>query len=257
MAEPTARHVFLSPHYDDVALSCGGTVARLAGHGAAPLIVTVMGGTPTGQLTTYARDMHERWGVGPGDAVAMRRHEERCAETALGAQSIWLDFLDAIYRDDRYLSDPDIFGRIHPDETNFSQQIVEGLTQALGLSQRTSNVFYVPLAVGNHVDHQHVLAAGTRLAKMGHDVWAYEDFPYAGDPEWQEAVVERATQATSGTSRIEWLSPTQLERRVTAIQCYKSQLEIIFRFQGDPTEAVRRYAQVVGDGRPAERFWRL
>ncbi|MGN6673994.1 MAG: PIG-L deacetylase family protein, partial [Thermomicrobiales bacterium] len=51
-----ATHCFLAPHYDDVALSCGGTVALLAGQGARPLVVTVFGGDPSSvTLTTFAR----------------------------------------------------------------------------------------------------------------------------------------------------------------------------------------------------------
>src|SRR6185312_9724559 len=106
VAERAAPAIFLAPHYDDVALSCGGTVARLSDSGHKPLVITVFGGVPSAPLTPFAQDMHDLWGVGPGDAVALRREEERCAEQVLGARSVWLDFLDAIYREDRYTSDP-------------------------------------------------------------------------------------------------------------------------------------------------------
>jgi len=36
--------LFLSPHYDDVALSCGGTVAPLADRGTDTTVVTIFGG---------------------------------------------------------------------------------------------------------------------------------------------------------------------------------------------------------------------
>ena len=257
MADRVASAIFLAPHYDDVALSCGGTVARLADAGHAPLVITVFGGVPRGPLTKFASDMHDLWGVGPGDAVALRRSEEECAERVLGARSIWLDFIDAIYRDDRYTSDPQLFGKIHPAEIVFAAEIKQALLSTLATNDVTATAFYVPLAIGNHVDHQHVLAAGALLASDGYEVWAYEDFPYAGDPAWRDSINARAQSATSNQSSLELLTPPQFVKRVESVLCYRSQLEVIFRHQGDPAVAIQHYAHNVGHGQPAERFWRL
>jgi LmbE family N-acetylglucosaminyl deacetylase len=257
VAEGAASAVFLAPHYDDVALSCGGTVARLADSGATPLVVTIFGGTPAGPLTRFASDMHSLWGVGPGGAIALRRAEEQCAERVLGARSIWLEFADAIYREDRYTSDPQLFGTIHPAEADLAAEIKQALLSVLAAYDVAATVFYVPLAVGNHVDHQHVLAAGMRLAAAGHEVWAYEDFPYAGDPAWRDSIDAHARSVTSNQSRLDLLTPQQLARRVESVLCYRSQLDVIFRHQGDPAAAIQRYAHIVGQGQPAERFWRL
>lgn len=240
-----------------MALSCGGTVAAQAEAGSPPIVVTVMGGVPRRALSAFASDMHQRWGVALGDAVAQRRGEEACACQALGARSIWLDIPDAIYRGDRYTSDPEIFGVVHPDEHGLVGEIVDALKGELGLDNRVGKSFYVPLAIGNHVDHQHTLAAGRQLAGQGHEVWAYEDFPYAGDPDWRDSILERAWKVSTGESRLEHLTRDQLERRIQAILCYETQLNVIFRHQGDPREAVERYARQVGDGIPAERFWRI
>jgi LmbE family N-acetylglucosaminyl deacetylase len=256
VAESSAP-VFLAPHYDDVALSCGGTVAQLAEAGATPLIITIFGGLPQGPLTTFASEMHTLWGVGPHDVIATRRAEESCAAAALGAQALWLRFADAIYRDDRYTSDPQLFGTIDPAETDLAAEIHDELLATLAGSDVQPSALYVPLAIGNHVDHQHVLAVGKQLAAAGHDVWAYEDFPYAGDPAWRDAIDAHARTVTTGAMRRELLTPDQLERRIDAVRCYHSQLDVIFRHQGDPAAAIRRYAQAIGDGRPAERFWRL
>ena len=111
MAEGRARPLFLAPHYDDVALSCGGTVAQLATDHLTPTIVTVMGGVPTGPFTEFAQGQHARWGFAPETAVEMRRLEDSCAAKVLAANSVWLDVLDAIYRSDRYTSDDAILAR--------------------------------------------------------------------------------------------------------------------------------------------------
>ena len=50
-------HVFVSPHPDDIALSCGGLVASLRELGQSVTILTVFSGTPgdNGQLSSYQR----------------------------------------------------------------------------------------------------------------------------------------------------------------------------------------------------------
>lgn len=250
---PEPRPVFLAPHYDDVALSCGGTVASFAEGGARPLIVTCFGGAPTGPLSDFARFQHERWGVGPDDAVRIRRAEEACAAAALGAETLWLDFHDAIYRGTRYTSDDDLFGPLHPDD----RPLVDDLTAAVAALAAPGATVYVPLGVGNHVDHQIATLAGQRLAGMGRRVLAYEDFPYAGDPAGAPALQARAAEVAAGPAETRFLTPVQLEARVRAILCYRTQLPVIFRHQGDPAESTRRYARAVGAGRPAERFWPL
>lgn len=248
-----ARPVFLSPHYDDVALSCGGTVAALADSGEKPLIVTCFGGPPPDQLNDFARDMHAQWQVGTSEAIAIRRAEEACAAAVLGADVDWLDFPDAIYRGSRYTSDDELFGTIHPDEADLPGPLMTALQTRLARLDLTPSRLYVPLGIGNHVDHQHVVEVGRRFADMGFPVLAYEDFPYAGDP----GAVYRG-QGLAGQEPINReLTPEQLAQRVSAILCYRSQLPVIFRHQGDPADATRRYATRNGNSPPVERFWPL
>jgi LmbE family N-acetylglucosaminyl deacetylase len=56
-------HVFISPHPDDAALSCGGLIASLRARGEPVAILTVFSGAgPLAQLTPYQR---EALGFGP------------------------------------------------------------------------------------------------------------------------------------------------------------------------------------------------
>ena len=181
---PRARAIFLAPHYDDVALSCGGTVAARAGAGGPPpLVVTVFGGEPEEQeLTGFARWQHERWGTAGTDTLATRRAEEATAAAFLGCATHSLPYRDAIYRGDHYLSDPALFGTPHPDDAPLAARIaadVLALPELAGAAPPTT--LFVPLAIGGHVDHQLVLASGRIVA--GTPGWpvrvlAYEDFPY-------------------------------------------------------------------------------
>ncbi|HEU0000143.1 MAG TPA: hypothetical protein VFQ36_04555, partial [Ktedonobacteraceae bacterium] len=40
------QHIFVSPHFDDVAYSCGGALGTLADQGQRPLVITVFAGLP-------------------------------------------------------------------------------------------------------------------------------------------------------------------------------------------------------------------
>lgn len=262
--------VFLAPHYDDVALSCGGTVAALAGctHRGptgnpaavpppAPLVVTVFGGTPAADnLTAFARWQHERWGTDGHDTVAVRGDEERAAADLLGCATHTLPYLDAIYRGDQYLSDDALFGPVRPGDKPLVDQLLADIAALPALAAAPAATLYVPLALGNHVDHQIVYRVGQLLAARGLRVLGYEDFPYAvlGDER------ERRMAAIRPALGIPELVPiaATLPRRIAAIAAYRTQLPTIFRFTDDWPGAVTTWAREVGGDRgPAERFWPL
>ncbi|MEZ4497719.1 MAG: hypothetical protein R2845_13310 [Thermomicrobiales bacterium] len=60
------RHIFLSPHYDDIALSAGGTAALVASAGKQADIALVFGSEPdpSQPLSVFAEEMH-RWECRP------------------------------------------------------------------------------------------------------------------------------------------------------------------------------------------------
>jgi LmbE family N-acetylglucosaminyl deacetylase len=170
--------IFVSPHYDDVALSCGGTVARLAEEGAEPLVFTVFASEVVEQMVGgLAAIKHARWRLDDPDAVArQRRDEDAAASRVLGCRQRWLGFPDAIYRD-RYPADAQLYGAIHPEEEALAAQIAAEIRGAP--EWRSANTVFVPLGVGRHVDHQLCFEAGAVLAGQGERVFAYEDAPYS------------------------------------------------------------------------------
>jgi len=256
MAE-RARPVFLAPHYDDVALSCGGTVALHAEQGQCPVILTCFGGEPEGPLSPFATHQHRWRGLTDNEALMTRRAEEQAAAAVLGAEPLWLDLPDAVYRDARYLSDEQLFGSLHPDDADLLPRLRAALTEILDSAGVSPAWFAVPLGIGNHVDHQLVRDLGHALRRRGWTVWAYEDFPYSALVRRPRELVSLAHVHTTGDCWIQPLAVSQLEKRITAIKCYRSQLTVLFRDLGDPAEAVRRAATEAGGGRPAERLWRL
>src|SRR5438876_1587513 len=83
---PVWNHVFVEPHFDDVALSCGGTVHALASRGERVLVVTVFAGNPGvgTRVTDFAAGQHARWGDAL-DPIAARLAEQEAAMAVLGA----------------------------------------------------------------------------------------------------------------------------------------------------------------------------
>src|SRR5688500_5293136 len=120
------RHLFVSPHYDDIALSAGGTAAQVRPMGKTPEVAIVCGAEPPpGHVfTQFAEDMHEGWGMAAGEVIASRRAEEAAAAAVLGTVPSFLPFHDAIYRGERYLGDPDLFGEVRADEDSLASDII-------------------------------------------------------------------------------------------------------------------------------------
>ena len=244
MVEP----VFVQPHFDDVALSCGGAVAAQAETGRAR-IVTIFGGEPPSSLSAFARFQHERWQLSDAQVVALRRAEDARAAAELGAGVgvTTLDYLDAIYRRPAYASDEALFGA--PVASDL--ELVDALADALeGFGDR----FVLPLAVGNHVDHQLAFRAGVRLSQRGHEVWLYADLPYALD---DDALQARLRVLGDPAPCVFELSPAQFDRRWRAIECYVSQLPVLFRDLPGPRERFKRFGNQAGTGGPVEMFWRM
>lgn len=271
-ADPTreltrpARHLFLSPHYDDIPLSAGATVRRLADRGLTPETLIVFGSEPdrTQPLSGFAETMHEVWGLSAEEVIASRYAEETAAAAVLGAQSRVLPFRDAIYRGHVYLSDDDLFGSPSPAEASLPDEIVDSL--ALGDVPDADTRFYAPLAVGKHVDHQIVHQAANQLAKSGWDVWFYEDIPYALKPDALEHRLAEIAEARGARLEPVAAIPAQAawDDKLDAILSYPSQLETVFQqyvgvgtTRSEISDALAGYAIRVGDGIMVERFWRL
>jgi LmbE family N-acetylglucosaminyl deacetylase len=258
-----ARHLFLSPHYDDIALSAGATVARLADLGLQPEIVIVFGAEPDPEqaLSPFAEAMHAGWGLSTGAVVASRQAEEAAAAAILGASTRVLPFRDAIYRGHRYLSDDDLFGHLSPEENALPDDIIAALS--LGNQADPEVRVYAPLAIGRHVDHQLVHRAAARLGARGWNVWFYEDTPYALKPgALEQRLAEIGADAVEPVASVP--AAAGWERKLDAILSYPSQLETVFRqYVGVGTSreeigaALAAFARETGSDAVAERFWQM
>jgi LmbE family N-acetylglucosaminyl deacetylase len=168
---------------------------------------------------------------------------------------------------------------IHPDERALPLQLAEeirGLLEEESPGQ-AETVLVAPLAVGNHVDHQLLHAAARALEAAGWTVLWYEDYPYSDparhNPSHRLNPVARRlaalgfgpTTSKQAAYLVENVDAS-LEKRITSVEAYESQVRDIFEGRARIRHAISAYAAWVAaqsrDGagatcRFAERFWRL
>ncbi len=203
-----------------------------------------------------------------GDLMARRRVEDERYAYFAEASVVFLDLPDAVFRG--YEGDEQLLGTLR-----------EGDTELFGVLRREIDRLepqqvYFPLGVGGHVDHQlcrqvgvDMLAEGRRWVMPGPDyagsVVFYEDFPYAWWTTFR-SLDDLQPGALAGLPPEVSVFPTyadvgdQIERKITGISLYESQLERLFDDERAMADAVRAYGKslgIVGNiDAPAERYWR-
>jgi LmbE family N-acetylglucosaminyl deacetylase len=161
--------IFISPHLDDVVLSCGGLIAELVHLGIRVEIWTVFAGDPPpGQLTPFAQSLHDRWGTGT-ESVQKRREEDEQACALLNVKSFHFAYPDCIYR---YTTSgqPVIKGEddLFQKEYGGEEPLVEQLCAQLQRCLPSNAAIAAPYAIGGHIDHQVVVRAAQ---KLGREIW--------------------------------------------------------------------------------------
>lgn len=254
---PAAQHIYLSPHLDDVALSCGGTIAQQVRRGETVAVITVFAGSPPpgSTLSSFAHSLHERWRASASssadfaDPPAVRRAEDQRAFATISPaiRVIHLPLPECIYRFDPtsretlYASEEDIFGEVLPTDPALSM-----LRSVPPFP--VSAVLYVPLGVGHHVDHLLVRWAMEGWRLPNDVVRYYEEYPYAED----SAALQAALGERAGWQAIvNALDEQALTAKISAVAQYRSQLSTFWDDTEAMEAALRRYAARVG----GERMW--
>jgi LmbE family N-acetylglucosaminyl deacetylase len=266
------RHVFVAPHPDDAALSCGGLMAALRVRGESIAIVSVYSGAgEPSALTPYQRealgfaDPGSPWAEGsldPRAVIAARQDEDRRYARLVGADQVFLDLPDAVFRG--YDDDDQLVGPPRSDDP----VPVEALARAL--ARLRPDRAYVPLSIGGHVDHRQVRRAVMELAAspgstVRDRLRFYEDFPYTltggfeGPADLDPEV--RAGLPPGFELAAEFVSIAGLiQAKLAGLHAYASQVDHLFGGTEQLAEAVRRQAVRVGAAGgmgPAERYWRI
>ena len=227
---PRSVALFVSPHLDDVAFSCAGTLAHLHRRGWRVAMATVFTRSvprPTGFALACQLDK----GLGPDvDYLALRRLEDAEAARRLGADPVdWLDLPEAPHRG--YDSAASLFAgvraddRIAPEVARRLERLVDRLRPAW---------IFAPQAIGNHADHRQVVRAVLDRSPWSGPVAWYRDLPYAAkfpaagpSPDLPAELAEVACP----------LAPADLAAKVAASAAYRSQVPFQF---GAAADAVSR-----------------
>lgn len=218
---PTA--LALSPHLDDAAFSCGGTLARLADDGwrvAMATLFTQSVAAPTGFALACQTDKGLDASV---DYMRLRRTEDAAAARALGIEAPrHLPFREAPHRG--YGSAPELFGDPRGDD-----RIVEALAPALAalIGETEPDLILAPQAIGGHVDHLQAVAAFRRVAPDRPVLW-WRDFPYTVRSAAPKAPL-RASFADLPVRAVA-LDPRAQARKAEACAAYATQVG--FQFGG-------------------------
>jgi LmbE family N-acetylglucosaminyl deacetylase len=242
---------YLSPHLDDAALSCGGSIARATAAGEEVEVLTIFAGDePEEAATPLVARLYELWKLPLGGVMRARRAEDAAACARLGARATWWTELEAIHR--RHPASgaplyPDLralFGEPAPVERARRVDELAGRLRALPAADRVVS----PLGVGGHADHRLLRRAAE--AAFGAGLRYYEEFPYAL---WKRFAVLRAI-GLGRRFRSERLPLAEADvvARIEAIGCYASQLQPLFRSRERLESMVRRHVRRAG----GERLWR-
>ena len=230
---PTA--LFVSPHLDDAAFSCAGTLLSLAGSGWSVCCCTVFTASMPNPQGFALRCQTDK-GIAPEtDYMALRRSEDREFARLLGIADVrhW-PFAEAPHRG--YSLPAELFDGVHEGD-DIWKPIAEGLQDLVSLVD--ASLVFAPQGLGNHVDHLQVIAA-VREAVTDDLVCWYRDTPYAiREPDalpsslLPEDLTEQATLLTEET----------LARKIAGACAYESQIGFQFGGAAEVDRKLREFHQ--------------
>lgn len=217
----TGPLVVVSPHLDDAVLSFGATISRVVAAGVRVRVVTVLAGDPSSEHPADA-NMANNGCTTAGEAARVRRREDEHACRVLGAEPVWLPFLDST----DFPRNPDAIW----------SQLAGHLSDAA--------VVLIPGFPLEHADHDFVAHLVRSRASQDVPLWTYVEQPYAswrtlqphrlGGGAGQRVADPRSAAPGSvppgprTTGAVNWfrcpLAPAHAQRKWVALGAYRSQL---------------------------------
>jgi LmbE family N-acetylglucosaminyl deacetylase len=227
--------IYLSPHLDDIALSCGGLVWEQVKSGDRVSIWTICAGEPPpGPLSAYAQNIHNRWQISC-ETVSVRKAEDLHSCQIMGAKPRYFSIPDAIYRisstdsSPMYTSEAELFGNLRQEET----ELVEALNLELQNALPEDSQLVCPMAFGGHVDHRLVKSAAQGLTQR---MWYYADYPYIGQIDMSNIKVNSKL-----LPKVFPISEAGLEVWVASVAAHASQISTFWSDQTQVRDAIHSY----------------
>lgn len=213
--------LYVSPHGDDVLLSCAARLLSEVSRGLRVTVVTVF--AAAGGKAYFAAD------------AALDR---------LGVRRMRLDLPEATRRHGAYAPLEDLSDDSHPDDVGVLGVAADALSN-LGPPSRARQI-YVPLGVGGHVDHRICSEASLRAFESGEsrNVFLYEDRP--------EAFVRGAVRMRLGQVGAQLPPGAFRAAEDTSLAAFLLRYHVGPSLRGD----LKSWAQRARGARVAARLWR-
>lgn len=268
-----AVHVFLSPHFDNAALSCGGLMHRLVRQGERVIIVTVMGGEPftdspeNGEVPESGIDWYEA-----RQRMSRRRQEDMIATRSLGAVFVHLPIVECCYRTAMF--GDGTWTLLYPTEASYQGECNKAdearvlLLETPPITHESVAAVYAPLCIEGNVDHRLTRDWGLVLtgANKAPRLKFYEEFPAIQHKMALQRALDyyrRETPALTLTLELFPLSDEDVAAKMQALHCYAADLSADWQDAGQSAgqnagaveQIMRDYLQASGGDQPAERIW--
>jgi len=230
---PTA--LFLSPHLDDVAFSCAGTLLTLMASGWDICHCTVFTASVPNPQGFALRCQTDK-GIPPEtDYMRLRRREDDHFARLMGIADVrhW-PFAEAPHRG--YESPADLFAGAHEGDEVW-KPIAEGLQDLVSLLDAA--LVFAPQGLGSHVDHLQVIAA-VREAVTDDLVCWYPDTPYAIR---QPDALPSALLPEGLTKQIIEMPEEVMARKIAGACAYGSQIGFQFGGAAEVGRKLREFHQ--------------
>ena len=223
------KWIYLSPHFDDAVLSCGGIIWEQTNKGELVEIWTICSEDPPDEgLSPIARGLHDRWEIDQNTSIS-RREEDKTACLILNCGYKYLNLPDVIYRRNPLNNKPiiikeeDLFKPLRLEESYLLISLAKEIEKELP----HKSYLISPLGVGGHVDHRL-----TRCAAEAQSIPLryYIEYPYCRD---ENANVNKLINRTWRKEKTH-ISNAGLFAWEKAISAYTSQISTFW----DDTDAM-------------------
>jgi len=228
--------VFVSPHLDDAILSCGGLIYFLSSQTEVK-VINVFTKVSNSKASYSIKKFVRKCGYNDAKKLFQDRIVED--EKVLGRiniKPINLGFTDALWRTKRFQKGfRKILAKYIPELrfiypsglhllsgkiSKFDTGIVEKVSRAIfGSVDVSDSILFVPLAIGNHVDHVIVRKA---CETLGGQIIFWSDFPYSSTNSGKRMIVK-----SEGLRRFKF--DKYQEERLRLIKGYKTQVKALFK----------------------------
>lgn len=245
--------LFISPHLDDVAFSCGGTLVKLLRANLTATVCTIFTASVDDPRGFALRCQTDK-GLAPGiDYMLLRRAEDAEFARAIGGASVrHLAFREAPHRG--YESAAELFAGERIDDEEVWREIADELKRLA--RELNPQIVFAPQGLGNHVDHLQTIRAVCAAEFRVPVVW-YRDTPYA----IRDADAAPARVLPDDLSEIALGIDEEIEAKLDGCTAYTTQIGFQFGGADALREKLfgfhRREAEkddLANDARLAERF---